>query len=375
MFSRPASASSTSTEDVSTVSGDDFEGLWEQISSSIDAIELEEVQRVVGVALVGACTDIYAEVRALREIHREYSAGTDEMVRSCARLPRATSSAPAGLVKLELRSLVAQLRARAAETGMPEEALLPAPSSPHRNALDSVLRDNVEIDTSAHDRNIMDRPGTADSHRLSLRDMRLAASRCTGSQDSALPLGSLSRPATGSCSSAASRPLTGTCSASSTASTGASPPWRSPGAAGVSCRSGCRAVSGRPASATSSAGSASSAGNDEQTGSSHGSSVPSCDISARSNCRPSVKHATERSRSGLVVSRLRAALEEERQALLAQAEALRLAIDDEHDYRGRCVQPPPSLTSLLELKRSLSEVLHKSEHVVAADAAVRGCRA
>ena len=58
-----------------------------------------------------------------------------------------------------------------------------------------------------------------------------------------------------------------------------------------------------------------------------------------------------------MVSRLRAALEEERQVLLAQIEGLRLAIEDEHEYRGRVVQPPPSLTSLLELKRSLSEVL------------------
>ena len=50
----------------------------------------------------------------------------------------------------------------------------------------------------------------------------------------------------------------------------------------------------------------------------------------------------------MVVSRLRAALEEERQALLGQAEALRLAIDDEHDYRGRVARPAPSLTSLID---------------------------
>ena len=68
----------------------------------------------------------------------------------------------------------------------------------------------------------------------------------------------------------------------------------------------------------------------------------------------------------MVVSRLRAALEEERQALLAQSEALRLSIDDEHDYRGRVEQPPPSLTSLLELKRSLQDILSKTEQTTTA---------
>ena len=61
--------------------------------------------------------------------------------------------------------------------------------------------------------------------------------------------------------------------------------------------------------------------------------------------------------------RLRAALEEEKQALLAQSEALRLSIEDEHDYRGRVAQPP-SLTSLLELKRSLQDILAKTPDVV-----------
>ena len=66
----------------------------------------------------------------------------------------------------------------------------------------------------------------------------------------------------------------------------------------------------------------------------------------------------------MVVSRLRAALEEEKQALLAQSEALRLSIEDEHDYRGRVAQPPPSLTSLLELKRSLQDILAKTPDVL-----------
>ena len=62
--------------------------LWEQISESIDPVELEEVQRVVGNSLVSACTDIYAEVRALREIMADYSADTDELVKKCASMPR-----------------------------------------------------------------------------------------------------------------------------------------------------------------------------------------------------------------------------------------------------------------------------------------------
>lgn len=132
--------------------------LWEQISSSIDAVELEEVQRVVGMSLVSACTDIYAELRALRDIHSEYAAGTDEIVNSRASLPRAMSSAPAGLVQLELKSLVGQLRQRARETGVPEDALLPTPDSPHRAPLFldrppfrlAAFKTSVQIDKSGH---------------------------------------------------------------------------------------------------------------------------------------------------------------------------------------------------------------------------------
>ena len=76
------------------VEDEDQPFLWEQISGSIDAVELEEVQRVIGLSLVNACADIYAEVRALREIHRDYAAATDDLVKSSASLPRATSSAP-----------------------------------------------------------------------------------------------------------------------------------------------------------------------------------------------------------------------------------------------------------------------------------------
>ena len=74
----------------------------------------------------------------------------------------------------------------------------------------------------------------------------------------------------------------------------------------------------------------------------------------------------------MVVSRLRAALEEERQALLGQAEALRLAIDDEHDSRGRVARPAPSLTSLLELKKALQSVLSATDNSAALKAEEKG---
>ena len=82
------------------------------------------MRRVVGASLVSACEDIYAEVRALHEIHRDYAADTDELIRRSATMPRATASQPAGLVQLELKSLVSQLRERAArlrEAQAPDE--------------------------------------------------------------------------------------------------------------------------------------------------------------------------------------------------------------------------------------------------------------
>ena len=163
------------------------------------------MQRVIGLSLVNACADIYAEVRALREIHRDYAAATDDLVKSSASLPRATSSAPAGLVQLELKSLVGQLRKRAAASGAHEDALLPVPSSPHRTALESVLREEVDGggggDERARTQHI--RPDTADSERLSLRKMRLGGG---GSRPSTASIeGGGSRPPT---SSAGSRPVT-----------------------------------------------------------------------------------------------------------------------------------------------------------------------
>ena len=132
--SRPTTASSDSTmpllsssgeeqpdmpEDAGPLDADDGGSeqqpfLWEQISESIDPVELEEIRRVVGDALVSACSDVYAEVRALQEILADYSAGTDELVKRRTAVPRSLGSQPAGLVQMELKSLVTQLRKRAA---------------------------------------------------------------------------------------------------------------------------------------------------------------------------------------------------------------------------------------------------------------------
>jgi hypothetical protein len=329
--------------------------LWEQISESIDGVEREEVERVVGSALVMACTDIYAEVRALHEIHREYAACTDELVKTCASMPRSMASQPAGLVQLELKSLVAQLRKRAAASGVHEDALLPTPSSPQRKALESVLQGEDAdaaggaVPPERSRTGNLGRPGTADSGRLSLREMRLGgggASRPSTASQSSL---AGSRPPT---SSGGSRPQTAY--AAPAAHAAAAPPTAAPPKmlSPRSSRPGS-SRSGRPCSAAS-CSSAGSDATDAAPGSSGG------------------RRERGGSHSGLVVSRLQAALEEERQALLAQAEALRLAIDDEHDYRGRVAQPPPSLTSLLELKRSLQDVLSRAEQHERLSSATRG---
>ena len=296
---------------------------------SIDVVEREEIQRVVGEKLVRECTDVYAEVRALQEILNEYSADTDALVRKCSSMPRSLGSQPAGLVQLELKSLVAQLRKRAAAAGKPEDALLPQPSSPQRKALEHVLQNDVERPGTASG---LLRPGTAEGGRVSLRDMRLASAGSrpgTASQPGSLS----SRP--GTSSGTGSRPATAAMASArpgSLGDAGAPPPSRSGSCGGGGASRPTSRASGRPSSAASSTGSADS---NERSSSSRG--------------------------GGLVVSRLRAALEEERQALLAQAEGLRLAIDDEHDYRGKVSEPPPSLTSLLDLKRSLQAILQRQD--------------
>ena len=48
------------------------------------------------------------------------------------------------------------------------------------------------------------------------------------------------------------------------------------------------------------------------------------------------------------------------------AEALRLSIDDEHEYRERITKPAPGIESLLELKRVLQETLTQADRTATA---------
>ena len=61
------------------------------------------MQRVVGASLVASCEDVYAEVRALREILSDYSADTDQLVQSCqASAGKASVVAPPALVHAQI---------------------------------------------------------------------------------------------------------------------------------------------------------------------------------------------------------------------------------------------------------------------------------
>ena len=62
--------------------------LWEDISSSLDEVERQEVRRVVGDELISSCEDVYAEVRALREIYSECCADTDALLQEGERRVR-----------------------------------------------------------------------------------------------------------------------------------------------------------------------------------------------------------------------------------------------------------------------------------------------
>lgn len=57
---------------------------------------------------------------------------------------------------------------------------------------------------------------------------------------------------------------------------------------------------------------------------------------------------------------------QERMALLAQTEQLRLSIYDEHDYRDKVTAPPPSLSAMHELKRQLQHCLELHDHTAGA---------
>ena len=290
------------------------EFLWEQIAGSLDPVELHEVEKVVGASAVRESEDVYAEVRALREILSECAADTE-----AALATRGALGPPAvGLLQLELSQLVGQLRERAAAAGAPEDALLPPAASEARQALDSVLGTGS-------------RPGSTSSGRLSLRDMR-------GGSDGG------SRPST------ASRPGSRLSDVEHWGGGGGGDsPFSRPQTA--------RSAGSRPQTAASQLSSRETAsrphtpGSDGGGGGGDGGSVVAEAV-----------QGGRRSRGGTVIGQLRAALDEEREELLAQAEQLRLSIDDEHESAAEFARPPPGLAQLHELKRALQRSVAHSDH-------------
>jgi len=274
--------------------------LWEQISASLDPVELHEVSRVVGSALIQSCEDVYAELRALKDILSDYSAETDEQIRISSSLKPQKS----GLLELELQSLVEALRRRASESGTSIHTLLPLNSGPHQKVLEKILGGDSNIATH--------RSLDEACERLSLRDLRA----CGGSRPS-----TASRPSSAAHFHASSRPRTSCGVGASTQVLSLdtdAPRSCTADAAGVGSSPGGSVAGSRPQTAAS-GGSASSSG--------------SFAVEALESSR--------RSRGGVVIAQLRNALEEERQALLAQTEQLRLSIYDEHEYRDRSIMPPP----------------------------------
>ena len=81
-----------------------------------------------------------------------------------------------------------------------------------------------------------------------------------------------------------------------------------------------------------------------------------------------VAEAVAGGRGGAVIAQLRAALEEERRALLVQAEQLRLSLDDECEYREDSAVPPPSVPEMTQLKLALQDSLAQAEHAASAPA-------
>lgn len=304
--------------------------LWEQISTSLDPVELHEVERVVGTSLVRESQDMYAEVRALHEILAEYSAGTDDLVRARAKERSMLNGTGTCLLELELQQLIMQLRSRAAAAGVPETALLPSAQSPQRKTLEAIMREAEEPKWQAG------------VERLSIRDMRP---------------GSCSRPGTASSRPGSSRPGTG-----STRSRSYNESRPGTGSAAGRSRhqalgSGLRSPEGSEIGLGE--GALSQKGSRPPSAGSHGSASTTGSFAAEA------MEGGRRNRGGVVISQLRAALEEERMVLLAQAEGLRLSIDDEHEYRERTVVPSPSLNQLQELKRTLHANLGKAEQVAA----------
>ena len=296
--------------------------LWEDISSSLDEVERQEVRRVVGDELISSCEDVYAEVRALREIYSECCADTDALLQEGERAGALV--APAGLLQLEVQQLVVHLRQQAAANGASDEEILRPISREQRLALDRVM------DPAPRPRS----RGEASVERLGLHEMRG------------------SRPTTASFSEfAPSRPATG--SVSSQAGGGRA------GAAGWGPSRPSTSSWSRPTTAAS----ASSRERADDRGA-RSMEVETLTVEPKSEAKPPLGAGV----GGAVIRQLRAALDEERLALLAQTEQLHLSIEDECEYRSRTATPMPSSSELHSLKLALQKSIAQQEHAAHAPA-------
>jgi hypothetical protein len=167
-----------------------MEFLWEQIEASVPAVELHEVRRVVGSDLVQSCEDIYAEVRALRDILHDFSATTDALVRESTSKVEVLRASNVGLVALEVKQLVAYLlQARPGAARPPADSLLPKAALSQQLALEAILGEGAASPR---------RPRTAcpAGARSSLREMRGMAERQEGFDRLTLYSGEPRRPYT-----------------------------------------------------------------------------------------------------------------------------------------------------------------------------------
>jgi len=310
------------------------EFLWEQISASVEPVELHEVRRVVGEERVQACEDMYAEVRALQDILSEFSAVTDEMLAQSSSQAQLVRASGAGLVALEVKALVSHLlSARPGALSSSADTLLPKIGRAQQRALQSILG---EADVLPR------RPRTAQPtvSRSSLREMRGLAGRQQGFDRLTLGEAEPRRPAT----------TTGV----EHSRTRADEEFSS---AGIKCIRPLTPNSGgsRPSTARPPTGSTGATGNTT-------SRPPTASSATSADSALTAETLNNGDRGSAVIVALRAALEEERLTLLAQTEQLHLSLEDEVEFRERSVVPPPSLTELQALKKALNESIAQQEH-------------
>ena len=266
--------------------------LWEQIAASVDAVELHEVRRVVGGDLVQACADMYAEVRALRDILQDFSQATDQLVEETSTQSETMRASHAGLVALEVKQLVAHLLA----AGSSADSILPKGGRKQRLALESLLGEASGLPR---------RPRTAQAagSRSSLREIREMGGRQEGFDRLTLDGSDARRPHT----------TTGT---EHTHHHAARLEYGEPGAGGIRPLSASSAGS-RPSTARPPTGSTGATG----VGASRPATASSV-ASGDSSLAAEALHTGDR--GSVVVVALRSALEEERLALLAQTEQVSL---------------------------------------------------